>query len=104
MSGQTEGAVLLHFSRGAVEARVGDEFDAPNYFKGGGDRWRIEGFTSERIYSPSGFGGAPIVRCRPLNGMPTGWAEYDNGDGTVDWCGDSVGAALFLSSKMEKDL
>jgi hypothetical protein len=87
-------AVVLYCSRGQVEVRAGDEFSARDWHAGGTTRWRIEGFTGDRIYSPSGLGGAPIVRCRPLDGMPASWAEHDNGDGTVDWCGDSVGAAI----------
>lgn len=86
--------VKLHCSRGEVTARVGDEF---GWFGIGEGRWRIEGFTANRIYSPSGFGGAPIVRCRPLGEVPPYWAQYVNDDGTVDWCGDSVGAALMAA-------
>lgn len=92
-------AVLLHCSRGQVEVRIGDEFDAINWHVGGTNRWRIEGFTGERIYSPSGFGGSPVVICRPLDGMPADWAQHDNGDGTVEWCGDSVGAAILGNRK-----
>jgi hypothetical protein len=88
--------VILHCSRGQVEARVGDEF---SWFGEGVGSWRIESFTRDRIYSPSGFGGTPIVRCRPVGEMPPTWAKYDNGDGTVDWCGDSVGAALLGNRK-----
>lgn len=89
-------AAELHCSRGSVTAHIGDEF---GWFGVGEGRWRIEGFTRERIYSPSGLGGTPIVQCRPLGEMPAYWAEFVNDDGTVDWCGDSVGAALLSNRR-----
>lgn len=54
--------------------------------------WEILGFTGARIYSPSGLGGTPIVRCRQLSGKPQ--TQWLNEDGSVDWCGDSVAGAL----------
>lgn len=83
--------VQLHCSRGTVTAHVGDEFEE---WGREGVRWRIEGFTSERIYSPSGFGGTPAVRCRPLEQPRAYWQQFIQADGTVEWCGDSVGAEL----------
>lgn len=88
---ESPAAVVLYGSRGPIEAHIGDQF---NWHGVGGGRWRIEAFTSKRIYSPSGLGGTIIVRCAPIDPPSPYWSDYLNPDGTADWCGDSVASAL----------
>lgn len=77
--------------RGSVEAAVGDTFTLAMPSDG---TWRIVEFTSERTYSPSGFGGTPSVWCRLVEGDPQRWAAYRRADGCVELCGDSIASAL----------
>lgn len=91
--------VRLVGSRGTIDARQGDAF-ADLYGTAGGGVWIIAGFTNQRIYSPSGLGGTPIVRCKLVQGeMPAHWGEYVDADGCVEWCGDSVASLLILAAE-----
>ena len=93
--GKVEG-VTLHCHRGSVLVHVGDEFTC---WQSG--RWRVEAFTGERTYSPSGFAGTPTVKCRSLGNLPAYWTEYVGGDGTVAWCGDSVAASIMTTTNAD---
>ncbi|WP_041544374.1 MULTISPECIES: hypothetical protein [Chelativorans] len=75
-------------SAGTVEVSTGDRFHAD------GVEWEIVGFTGESIYSPSNIGGTPIVRCRAHPETPPFWARWEEADGTVEWCGDSIASAI----------
>lgn len=80
-------------SRGEIEAKVGDRFMLVHPRDG---TWEIVEFDlGDRIYSPSGLGGAPTVWCRFVaGGFPPTWREYQREDGCVAMCGDSVASAL----------
>lgn len=77
-------------SSGKIEAGVGDRF------KDHSGEWEIVSFKNETdtIYSPSALGGCSIVVVKPIGDMPTWFRPYENEDGTIDWCADSVAAAL----------
>ena len=62
-----------------------------------GIEWEVVAFKGDRIYSPSGLGGTPIVRCKPLTELADHWKKYVEPDGLVDWCGDSVAGAVSRS-------
>lgn len=75
-------------SRGRHLVSVGDEFED------NGMRWRVEAFVGQGMYSPSGFGGTPTLRCRHIAGhLAPGWFRFMK-DGCCDWCGDSVASNL----------
>jgi hypothetical protein len=81
---------VLTCSSGQIGAKLGDRFDG-----GHNGTWEIVVFRDDVIYSPSVIGGAPTVVARPLSGSVPSWFEkYQNPDGTLDWCGDSVAAYL----------
>ena len=79
---------LQHWG-GEVDVNVGDKFRWSQ-----GDEWEVIAFTSERTYSSSTIGGTPTVRAKCIGDMPAWYAKYRNEDGTVDFCGDSVAAAM----------
>lgn len=79
-------------SKGSIDAKVGDRFRWWD-----GTEWEIVGFTADRIYSPSGFGGTPIVTLRCLGGdVDPITARFMDGE-LSDWCGDSVATGLINS-------
>lgn len=79
----------LQCNSGKIDAEVGDRFTD---YRG---EWEIVAFKNERTYSPSVLGGTPIVIIKPIGmPMPSYFKEYANEDGTIDFCGDSVAAAL----------
>ncbi len=85
-------AMQVACSRGRRLVSVGDEFED------GGARGRVEEFVGHGMYSPSGLGGTPTIRCRHIAGkLPRLWEQFMKGE-FGDWCGDSVAAHL-----MEKD-
>lgn len=74
---------------GEVDAQVGERFTDHS------GEWEIVRFKPETIYSPSSLGGTPIVVIKPVGRkMPSWFDQYANDDGTLDFCGDSVAAAL----------
>lgn len=75
-----------------TEVKVGDRFKWWD-----GTEWEVVQFTGGRIYSPSGFGGTPTLRCRPLGELNDHFRKYVEADGMVDWCGDSVAGAISRS-------
>lgn len=82
---------------GTVDVAVGDRFTD----RSEGIEWQIAAFTNGRIYSPSGFGGTPIVKCIPLRSLddlPPFLKQYIEEDGTVEWCGDSI-ATLIIAGR-----
>lgn len=84
-------SVTLHCHQGSIEAEIGDRFGWWD-----GTEWEIVSLTGERMYSPSGLGGTPIIQCKHLDGKLAGpMLQYTDANGLCEWCGDSVGAALF---------
>lgn len=73
---------------GAIDANIGDRF-----FDFGGE-WEIVSFKEDEVAYEPFIGAVPTVVVKPINGMPTQCDYYANEDGTIDWCGDSVAAAL----------
>jgi hypothetical protein len=75
-----------------TDVNVGDRFKWWD-----GSEWEIVEFTGQGMYSPSGIGGTPTLKCRPLSEISEHFRKYAEPDGTVDWCGDSVAGALSRS-------
>lgn len=79
----------LQCNSGKINAEVGDRFTNHS------GEWEIVSFKDERTYSTSTIGGTPTVIIKPVGmKIPSYFAEYANEDGTLDFCGDSVAAAL----------
>ncbi len=85
--------VKLTGSAGSVEVAVGDRFTDH------GCEWEVVSFTGGRTYSPSGFGGTPIVRCRAHSELDAFWKAYEEPDGCVKWCGDSIASIIIRSQR-----
>jgi hypothetical protein len=86
-------ARTLTGSAGTIAAAIGDRFTTAPH--DGSVTWEIASFPGGWNYSPSGIGGTPTVRCRPVAGkLPDWWQQWMNEDGTCDWCGDSVATLL----------
>lgn len=81
-------------SAGTVDVEVGQRFEDS------GIQWEVVGFTGQRIYSPSGFGGTPIVKCRALTEPSDFWKRYQEDDGTVEWCGDSIASIIIRANRL----
>lgn len=89
--------VTVAYADGEMELQVGQEF---TMF--GGDKWRIEAFTGQGIYSPSGLGGTPIIRCFYIGGEPISredmqWVKENQ----IEFCADSVALAVSIQQKRE---
>jgi hypothetical protein len=80
--------IKLACTSGNILAKIGDRFTDHN------GEWEIVRFGEDRTYSPSSLGGTPIVVIKPIGAMPSWFKPYENDDGTVDFCGDSVAASL----------
>lgn len=72
-----------------TEVKPGDRFKWWD-----GSEWEVVQFTGGGMYSPSGLGGTPILKCRPLSGITDHFKQYVEADGLVEWCGDSVAGAV----------
>jgi hypothetical protein len=82
-------SLKLRCTSGEIVAKVGDHFVDHN------GEWEIVSFKDERTYSPSEIGGTPIVVIKPVGQtMPSWFDRYANNDGTINFCGDTVAAAL----------
>lgn len=66
-------------------------------FRENDNEWEVVGFPGGQSYSASNLGGTPDVRCKPINGLSGWWKRWEENDGTVVWCGDSVAAAMLES-------
>jgi hypothetical protein len=77
---------------GHIVAKVGDRFVDDRL------TWEIVAFPDRWIYSGKHIGGTRIVTCRPVSELPQWWQQYQNEDGTVDWCGNSVAVRLLARS------
>lgn len=83
----------LQCYNGKVNAEVGDRYTDRH------GEWEIVRFSEEMSYSPSILGGVRNVVVKPVgHEMPSGYQQYENDDGTVDICGDSV-AAMILENR-----
>lgn len=87
------------FSRGEQEVNIGDRFTFLT-----GDRWEVVKLVANGMYSPSGLGGTPVFACKSLDDHMPGYIEkYVEPDGTVEFCGDSIAAALARSAPQTGD-
>lgn len=61
-----------------------------------GSTWEVVEPTGDRIYSPSGFGGAPNFWCRCVEWTPAAerWKADARDDGCIAFCGDSIASML----------
>lgn len=62
-----------------------------------GSTWEVVEPSGQRMYSPSGLGGAMGFWCKPVGALSpdaSRWLEYARADGCVEFCGDSVAAML----------
>lgn len=86
------------FSGGKMELAVGQEFTMFHE-----DRWVIESFTPDDSYSPSGFGGTPVVLCRyvGVGPIPSEYADEVK-EGLLEFCADSVALAISLEEVRAK--
>ncbi len=79
-------------SSGTADIEVGTKF------KDGDTEWEVVAFTDGNNYSPSGLGGTPTIRCKPLTAPHAYWKQWMREDGTCDWCGDSIAARVLDAS------
>jgi hypothetical protein len=88
----------LRCSSGAIEAKVGDHFTDSN------GEWEIVSFKeNELTYSPDVLGGTPTVVVKPVGRNLDPWFQkYANADSSIDFCGDSVAAAMLTKSDGRK--
>jgi hypothetical protein len=79
----------LTCASGDVIAKIGDRFSDHS------GKWEIVSFNLAKYsYSPSTIGGTPTVNVKPIGPMQTWLEKYKLDDGTIEFCGDSVAAAL----------
>jgi len=75
--------------QGERDVNVGDQVDLDHQGK-----WEVVGFGTRRMYGPSDIGGTPVEVCKPLGEVISALRQYQNQDGTLDFCGDSIASAL----------
>lgn len=86
-------AIPVHCSRGVQVLKSGMQWGDLLH----GSQWEIVEPSGGTIYSPSGLGGTPIFWCKPVGEVPAGARYYLDSareDGCVEFCGDSIAAAI----------
>lgn len=79
-------------ARGEEEVDVGARFEDGLFHC----MWEVVTCLRERTYGPSGFGGTPLFGCKLVKGkMPDNWKGYQDADGLIEFCGDSIAASLY---------
>jgi hypothetical protein len=87
---------VLRGSSGAITAKVGDRFADD------GLTWEIVAFSAGGLtYSPDSLGGTPGLFCKVVEGEITDWwKKWQEPDGTVEWCGDSVAVCMMAAERV----
>lgn len=89
------------FSSGEREVNLGDRFRLMLEPEG---EWEVVRMPTRTMYGPSGFGGTPIFGCKLVSGdMPPHYKSYVEPDGTIDFCGDSIAAAMHWADRAVSD-
>lgn len=80
----------IDYAAGKMMLSVGRQFTMFD-----GDKYVIEAFINDRIYSSAGEGGTPIIKCRYVGGKPMS-VQYESEarEGYIDFCADSVALAI----------
>lgn len=86
--------MMIASSSGSREVNVGDHVDMKHQGK-----WEVVAIKGPLTYSPASIGGTPTVVCKPLGEFPGFFLKYRNQDGTLDFCGDSIAAAMIDAEK-----
>jgi len=76
----------LRCRSGNVEVNPGDQFRDEHA------EWEVVDFIQSDPESDH------TVRCRCLGQLPGHWERWKHGDGTVDWCGDSIAAIMLTKA------
>lgn len=92
--------MTVSYHAGTAEVDIGDQFEWI------GGNFQVVGFKNERMYSPVGLGGTPIIEVVLVSGACRGtwidsegkYREYAIGE-IIDFCGDSVAAFVAESKK-----
>ncbi len=90
------------FHAGEREVNVGDRFSL--IMTEPDAEWEVAELPTHTTYGPSGFGGTPVFKCRLVTGqMPERWKDYRDAEGLLEFCGDSIAAAMHGSERVSNN-